>query len=428
VILALAGLVTLAVAQDKPPERHAKDQAEADLINSITKAPNPAEKLKLLDKWTADYPQSEYAPERAQEYLATYQALNRPADVFKAAQAILAKDPNDFQALRGALAGIYSINNGNPPPADLAAAEQIAAHMVTDLDAIFAPNKVPMGMTADQWAQVKPAMKVFAQRTIGWTYLVRKDNVKAEAELTKALQMDPTQAATSQMLASAILAQNKTNPEKQPLAIYQYARAAAYSGTGSLDANTRKQLQAFVTKAYNQYHGSNEGLDQLLEMAKNNAMPPADFKIASTADIEAAKIKAQQEADAKDPVMAIWRTIKTGLTGDNPDAFFEMTVKDVQLPPMGKFKGKLVSMTPANRPKELVLAVEKDMPDVTLKLDEGTLPGTMEAGGELEFVGTAKTYRKDPYMLTFEVTKEQITGWTGKNVPVKKAVPKKKAQ
>jgi hypothetical protein len=31
-------------------------------------------------------------------------------------------------------------------------------------------------------------------------------------------------------------------------------------------------------------------------------------------------------------------------------------------------------------------------------------------------------------MLTFEVTKEQITGWTGKNVPVKKAVPKKKAQ
>src|SRR5262249_4315346 len=157
-------------------------------------------------------------------------------------------------------------------------------------DSVFAEAAKPPAYTAAQWADVKPAMKNFSQRTIGYIYVVRKDNVRAEKELTKALQMDPTQAAMSQMLGAAILAQNKTNPEKQPLAIYNYARAAAYEGPNALDANTRKQLLTFVTKAYNTYHGSNEGLDQVLAVAKTNPLPAADFTIkdANTVAKEAA--------------------------------------------------------------------------------------------------------------------------------------------
>jgi hypothetical protein len=93
-----------------------------------------------------------------------------------------------------------------------------------------------------------------------------------------------------------------------------------------------------------------------------------------------------------------------------------------------KFKAKLVSMTPAMRPKELVLAFEKpDVPDVTLKLDEA-LPGKMDAGSELEFEGEPIAYSKDPYMLTLKIDdpKTKISGWTGKNpAPARKAAPKK---
>jgi len=110
-------------------------------------------------------------------------------------------------------------------------------------------------------------------------------------------------------------------------------------------------------------------------------------------------------------------------------------VKDAELPGeagkalgVTKFKGKIVSMTPATRPKEILLAVEKaGVADVTLKLEEA-LPGKMEPGEELEFEATAKAFTKEPYMLSFEVEKEKLVGWTGKNgAPVKKAVPKKKA-
>ena len=56
----------------------------------------------------------------------------------------------------------------------------------------------------------------------------------------------------------------------------------------------------------------------------------------------------------------------------------------------------------------------------------------MDPGGEIEFSGTAKAYTKEPFMLTFEVEKEDISGWTGKGpagagrAGGKKAAPKKK--
>ena len=57
-----------------------------------------------------------------------------------------------------------------------------------------------------------------------------------------------------------------------------------------------------------------------------------------------------------------------------------------------KFKAKLISMTPANKPKELVLALAKpDVADVTLKFEE-PLPGNMEPGAELEFEGVPDSY------------------------------------
>ena len=61
-------------------------------------------------------------------------------------------------------------------------------------------------------------------------------------------------------------------------------------------------------------------------------------------------------------MLALWKSIKTELTGEGGAAYFENNMKDAALPGgvngVTKFKGKLVSMTPAVRPKELVLAIE----------------------------------------------------------------------
>jgi hypothetical protein len=57
-------------------------------------------------------------------------------------------------------------------------------------------------------------------------------------------------------------------------------------------------------------------------------------------------------------------------------------------------------------------------------LDEA-LPGKMDPGGEIEFSGTAKEFTKEPFMLTFEVSTDDIEGWTGKGpAPVRRGAKK----
>src|SRR5262249_9355369 len=154
---------------------------------------------------------------------------------------------------------------------------------------------------------------------------VKKDWPRAESELVKALQADGTQVALSQMLATAYIQQAKEKQEKYPLGLYQYARMAAYDGTGSFPAANRKQALDYVTKAYDAYHGSHEGFDQLLATAKQFALPPADFKIKSTKDIAEEEAEKLKKLMSENPMIGVWtKTLKEPLTAENGEAYFEM--------------------------------------------------------------------------------------------------------
>src|SRR6202041_456897 len=107
---------------------------------------------------------------------------------------------------------------------------------------------------------------------------------------------------------------------------------------------------------------------------KADPVAPADFKIKSTVDIAQEKADAEAKENAANPAMAVWKTVKTGLTGPNSDQFFE-SVKGAGFPgkdPSGqemKWKAKIVSLKPVRNPKTLVVAIEKVDGDVTLNLD-----------------------------------------------------------
>ena len=431
--MALVAVVALGMAQDtpKPKQKVAKTAEEANLINSALKETDAAKRLTLLDTWKSKYAQTDFEDNRELMYMATYDQLKRPKDAIAMAEQILSHDPDNFEALRTILADWATVNGGKPDDTVMASAEKVANHFINDADAIFAEKNKPTYMTAAQWEAAKNPMKVYSQRTIGVIYMTRKDNPRAETELKKALDMGPNDSQVARWLADVILAQQKDHPEKTKYALFYYARAAAFDGQGSLPAQSRAQIQTFLAKAYKTYHGGDDGLTDLLAKAKASADPGADFKLMSVTDIAEAKEKAAEDFAKSNPAMAMWQTIKTGLTGDNPDAFFDGSVKDAELPGgaegVQKFKGTIISMTPATRPKEIVLAVEKPgVADVTLKFDE-PLPGKMEAGEEISFEGQAKAYTKDPYMLTLETSKDKIEGWTGKNV-VHRTTAKKKAQ
>ena len=433
--LMAVSLASALAAQDKKKEW--KDRSEYDLYEAITKTQDANQWLSILDKWKSGYEQSDYADVRRQMYLTTYRSLNKPAEAFHAAVEVLKDNPNNLVALSAIAGYVFALVPLNAAPSaeqtmELDTAEKAAGTILGNLDTIYSKENRPPEMTDDQAAKARPELKAFAQKTVGYIALARKDYEKAQTELTKALEMDPTQAQVSYWLGSAVVAQNKTKPELQPAALFDFARAAAYDGPGSLPPPDRKQVMDYLNKVYVQYHGLSEGLDKLVASAKSSSFPPAGFAIRSKSEIDKERIEAEEAAARANPMLALWKSIKKELQSDGGQAYFDNSMKGAALPGgvnnVARFKGKLVSTSPQVRPKELVLAMEdSSKPDVTLKLDSA-LPGKMEPGGDIEFEGVADSFTKDPFMVTLTVEKSKIDGWTGKNAPsTKKTVFGKKS-
>src|SRR6185312_9424386 len=141
-------------------------------------------------------------------------------------------------------------------------------------------------------------------------------------------------------------------------------------------------------KQYSNYHGSAEGLDQLIQQTASSALPPAGFHLKSINDIEAEKAKDHAAWAAQHPDLDFWENIKTALTAQG-DAYFA-NLKDVGFPPPASdtykgpamFKGKVVSVPSS---KEIIVNID-NVPTGDAKLKfEDNIKGDIPAGTELQF-------------------------------------------
>jgi hypothetical protein len=165
-------------------------------------------------------------------------------------------------------------------------------------------------------------------------------------------------------------------------------------------------------------HGKADGFTELLAAAKVQPNPPDGFHIESKAEIakkaaEAENAKAEQLAK-ENPQLALWKNIKESLTGADGANYFNSGMKGAKLPAL---RGKVVRLEPETKPKTIVLALEDGSTgDATLKF-EMPLPGKVDPGTELSFEGQPDSYTASPFMVVFNVEKEDLHGWTGKNAP-----------
>jgi hypothetical protein len=109
----------------------------------------------------------------------------------------------------------------------------------------------------------------------------------------------------------------------------------------------------------------------------------------------------------------LWPRIKAVLTSDDGSAYFESSMKDALVPDgaegVGRFKGTVISSSPALWPDTIVLAVSGgNTPEVALKLDR---PWKIDipSGAKIEFEGVAVAYTRSPFMVTFAVTATQLS-------------------
>ncbi len=377
--IVIAGSLTALVWGQAAPNW--KDQGESDIGLAAGAEKDPAKQLELLKKWEQQYPESALANQR------TVMVANALLNI------------------------VGATFNKLTDPAAVDVGQKAAQQLLTNLDQYFAPGVKPVNppVTDKQWADAKMSSALNAHALLAAIAQNKKDEPAAESEYKKILELNPALATTSYQLGSTIIHEMAVSKDlsRYSEALYDLARSIAVTGPTALPAQGKTAAQNALTKNYSNYHGSSDGLDDLIKTASASALPPAGFHIPSVVDIEAAKEKDHAAWAASHPDLDFWENIKTALTSQG-DAYFS-NLKDVAFPPATNgttalppmFKGTVVSMPNS---KEILVSVD-NVPtgDAILKFDDN-IKGDIPAGTALQFKGVVDSYTKDPsYVLTLNI-------------------------
>jgi hypothetical protein len=448
-----ASALTCAAQQPAAPaakSKQVKDQGEFEIYNQAIKdadamlhAANPQaageaakKELQDLDQWAQKYPDTDFKDDRAYMYMQAYSSVQppQPAKVLEYGQQLMAKDlktvfPPDAVGGRNILTTLFQVawNTAalKDPTPDQLALGQKAAHQLLDFaPSYFIATNKPAGTSDGDWAKARTDIEKQAKTALVAMTLVpavqalnKNDCATADALFTKALGEYPDNASVSYNLGRALSCEARANPDKSTefatRAIYEFVRAAVVDPTLGGTAQAA-QITAYANNVYTQYHGSEEGLEQLRQQAKASPLPPPGFAIESKNALEARK---EKEFAEKEPQIALWMGIRRQLTDANGQQYFEGQLKDADVVGQnGKraLKGAILEGRPACRSKELLVAVpDPGKPagkaEITLKLD-AALAGKPQTGDTIEFDAIPRTFSKEPFMLTMETDKSRITG------------------
>jgi hypothetical protein len=433
-VITFGSLATLGLLA-QAPQKNWKDRAEYDLFDSAQKEQNATTKLQILNNWKQKYPTSDFKVDREAMIMDTYRTLGNGKEMMNAAKELISLDPNNIQGLYWI--NLLTISLQDKSPEALTTGENAAKGLLAAAPAFFDPAKKPAAVSEEAWKKELANMEMVAHRTLGWVAMQRKqsetDQTKAlallqnaEAEFNTVLTTNPNDAEASYWAGTVLAMQRKL--EKQSAALFHFARAAYHDGPGALPPATRTPLQAYLEKTYINFHGSKDGLDQLIALAKPSALPPADFKIESKDEILA---KQQEELKKTNPQLALWVNIKRELSGPNGQQYFDTNLKGAAIPGgvegIQKFKATVVSTTTdkLKRTTSIVVGISaKEMSEVTLNLDKPHA-GPVPAGTEIEFSGVPSSFTADPFNLTFDVTSDDIAGLPKPAAPARRAPAKK---
>lgn len=252
------------------------DAAEfADYDNAMNKMTTPQTQAPALEAYLTKYPKSTVRTDILQRIMLDYSQFD-PTKALTAADNFLAVAPTNLQAYVIEVA--YRKQMAEDPKTDAAIKQtqldSAAAYAKKGLAATSAPP--PTGVTADQ----QKAIVAFATPTfysaIGEAALNNKDSAGAIAAYTSELaSIKPDQLSQPASLQEAFyLAQayRIATPADYINCTFYATRAAALAPD-----QFKAQLQPLADFCYKKFHGSKDGYDAIVAIAKANATPPADF-------------------------------------------------------------------------------------------------------------------------------------------------------
>src|SRR2546423_466380 len=239
-------------------KKEIKDPAEYNSYISAIGMSNPAQKAQALEQFVQQYPNTVVKTDALQQLMGAYQQANNGPKAMDAAGRLLQADPNNVFALF-----ILTVSNRPTNPA------QGGQYGVRGLQAL--PNFAkPEGMTPDAFEKLKRDFEGAFSGAAGFGALQQKDYPNAQKYLGAAVQANPDDLQNVYPLAVSYLQVTPVNP----LGFWYGARAIHLSAN---NAAANQQITKYVEAKYHNYHGGDDGWQQLLQQAATSPNPPAGF-------------------------------------------------------------------------------------------------------------------------------------------------------
>lgn len=270
------GVAAQAAGEQQAEKKPAwKSRDEYDAFQKIVTATDPTAKVNDAEAFLQKYPSSDFKDQAYYLEMQSYQQQNNPQKAMDAAREVLKSNPQDNVAVAAlnylsfAFPFVFKASDANKDT-ELSQAETEAKQ---GLDLLQKLQK-PANVTEDQFsAQVKQLRADF-NGALGFVALQRKDYANAITSLKAAQEDSPKNPYIAYRLGLAYL--SSTPPDRNN-AFWSLARSVSLAKDAK--ATDEPAIEQYLTQAYEDYHGTNEGLDQLIAQAGSSPTPPAGFQV-----------------------------------------------------------------------------------------------------------------------------------------------------
>lgn len=388
---AQAGAGASQQAAPPKPQKTIKDPAEYNAYIAAVQAQNPAQRATSLESFLQSYPNTVMKEDATELLLKTYQQLlsNDPQKytqkVMETGQRLLQIDPNNLTALALLSYMDRALAQGGGPNAEQLL-QQGRHYGERGLQQLPLQSK-PEGYTDEQWAKLKQDFRLIFLGTIGHAALQSRDYATAQQDLKEVVASDPSNFTNLYLLALSYLEPNPPDPQ----GLFWIARAVSLA-----PSQMAPDLQRYGRSKYARFHGSEEGWDQLLAMAKTSPTVPPSFTVTPAPSPAEQAGRMLQKSPPEQMSFADWQFI---LTSGNQQAADQV---------WNAIKGKplrMVAQVIAVSGQTLHLAASEDdiqqkKADVELTLTTPPAPGRApKPGTQVTFQGVPGSYTPAPFLV-----------------------------
>ena len=402
-LLIMAAIGTAVWADQKT----VRDPAEYNAYITALDLRNPAQKAAAMVAFAEKYPGSVMRIDAWTQAMAAYQQSGDQAGVEKAVRQIIKLEPDNVRAL----SILTWLERARATLGDKSALAEIGANAdrgLKDLETWSAPD----GMSEPDFQKLRGQMAMIFNGAAGFAALEKRDYAAARKYYLKSVQIDPTNRPDLYQLAIADLQANPVETE----GFWYIAKAINLAGAQK-DEAAEKSMIDYGKAKYREYHGSEDGWDELVVAAAGQVAPPADFAAKLTRAPTPAEL-AVKAAARKDPATLSFSEWEFILSQRDASPANEAAAKKVWEAIQAKQKNGAVKLEiPA-----IIVSVDEDVihaaithdnqkankADLEITLTE-PLMSPAALGVPVLAVGVLTGYRVSPFMFVMKDAELQDT-------------------